>query len=237
MAESIIVDSDEPISVHAGEADRPHFYLRKEMFGTKTFRRKGKRRFCSKDHQNLFNEVRQANPKTTDAWSVAPLKDCPDCSKAKRKVCSDEHRKVFSDVLKANERAENAWMTEPRLKDCPDCVLVPRETVFEMVHPHYTVNEVGKFFFGRTAHWVRWRNRPSEHGDFPEGFFVVDGQLIEPQVTPSGFKVYDLAQIERIAHALAQNGGLTGEQLLKVVKLCIAEAAVWGVEVEDAEAQ
>lgn len=33
--------------------------------------------------------------------------------------------------------------------------------------PHYTVSELAKFFFGRSPHWIRWRER--------EGYFVLDG--------------------------------------------------------------
>lgn len=87
--------------------------------------------------------------------------------------------------------------------------------------PRFTISEVAKFFFGRSAHWVRWRER--------SGAFTFEGQPVGVHRTPKGARVYDLADVEKMAHALAAERHITGEELSNILKLALLEAKVWGV--------
>ncbi len=103
--------------------------------------------------------------------------------------------------------------------------------------PNYSVSEVAKFFFGRNAQWMRWRyssdarvspitGKPNvpKH---PHGYFVLDGEPLVPKTSPQGQRYYTLADVERMAHALAQNGVLSGIELNEVITLLKATAAIW----------
>jgi hypothetical protein len=81
--------------------------------------------------------------------------------------------------------------------------------------PMFTVSEVSKFFFGRSPHWVRWRER--------KGFFTLDGKDVSGHRTETGARAYTLGDVEMMSHALAQNGAINGSQLnhaLVLVKTC-----------------
>jgi len=86
--------------------------------------------------------------------------------------------------------------------------------------PHYSVSEVAKFFFGKSSHWVRWCER--------KGTFVFEGEEVGTQRTESGSRVYCLGDVEKMGHALASKGIITGAQLMNVMHLVYYEAKVWG---------
>jgi len=105
------------------------------------------------------------------------------------------------------------------------------------VAPNYSVQETAKFFFGRSSDWLRWRyesdevrdeegnvTRPARH---PHGFFVLDGKPLVPKKAPSGYRYYTLPDIERMAHALAQNGVIDGTELSMVIQLVKLTAQIW----------
>lgn len=90
-----------------------------------------------------------------------------------------------------------------------------------LVHePTYSISEVGKFFFAHPASWVRHLERT--------GKFSLDGQPIDITRTENGRRVYTLPDVEKMAHALAQNGYLSGEQLVNVLLQIQQQAKVWG---------
>jgi hypothetical protein len=93
--------------------------------------------------------------------------------------------------------------------------------------PNYTVQETAKFFFGRGSDWLRWRYRPAN--DYPDGYFVLNGTILTAKRTKTGNRYYTLADIERMAHALAQNHALDGEQLLVIIHLVLFQARVHGI--------
>lgn len=116
--------------------------------------------------------------------------------------------------------------------------------------PHFSVQEVAKFFFGNGPDWMRWRMRPDdkkvkgpdgkylrnpdgsfviEKGEYPEGYFVLDGKKIEPKRTEAGARYFTLADVERMAHALAQGGHIDGAQLTNIVVLVKTVAKVYGI--------
>jgi hypothetical protein len=104
--------------------------------------------------------------------------------------------------------------------------------------PSFSVQEVSKFFFGRNPDWLRWRYRSDERtlksgevrGEHAHGFFVLDGEPLEPKRTKTGYRYYSLADVERMAHALAQNGALDGMQLANIIALVRACAAIHHVK-------
>lgn len=92
--------------------------------------------------------------------------------------------------------------------------------------PTYTVQEAAKFFFGKGADWLRWRSKKTPEN--PEGFFILDGKPLPDHRTDAGFRYYTLADIERMAHALAQNGGIDGGTLNTIVKLVKSSCHLYG---------
>lgn len=106
--------------------------------------------------------------------------------------------------------------------------------------PHFSVQECSKAFFGRSSDWLRWRYRAdkprkNQTSVYPQGFFVLDGVPLEPKISEKGARYYTLPDIERMAHALAQNNVLDGEDLSHVLTIVKANAALHGVDTEDSE--
>ena len=104
--------------------------------------------------------------------------------------------------------------------------------------PNYSVQDAAKVFFARSADWLRWRGRPVHpHKEdqpctsrcHPDGYFVLDGVKIEEKRTEAGARVYTLADIERMAHALAQKEALDGRALTNVIMIVKWQARLYGV--------
>lgn len=115
---------------------------------------------------------------------------------------------------------ESVTVADPRLDD--------KRFIFEGIdtsrEPLFTVSEVAKFFFGRSAHWIRWQES-NEHF-----FLTIDGKQepVGTRRTDSGARVYTLSDVELIAHALAEHGAINGRQLNDVLLLASTSARVWG---------
>lgn len=77
--------------------------------------------------------------------------------------------------------------------------------------PRFSTSEVAKFFFARSPHWMRWRER--------KGDFVIDGQPVVPERTEANIRSYTLGDVERLAHALATNHAITTWQLMLALRL------------------
>lgn len=88
--------------------------------------------------------------------------------------------------------------------------------------PFYTVQETSKLFFGKGSDWLRWRYRPATN--HPEGYFTLDDLKLEPKRTEKGNRYYTLADIERMAHALAENNAIDGERLSVIIQLILLQA-------------
>ena len=106
------------------------------------------------------------------------------------------------------------------------------------LEPNFSVQEVAKTFFGRKADWLRWRyksdqnpRKPDLPAKHPHGFFVLDGEPLEPKTTEAGARYYTLADIERMGHALAQNGAIDGDTLEHVVEVCVNVALLHNIDV------
>lgn len=93
--------------------------------------------------------------------------------------------------------------------------------------PNFGTQETSKIFFAKGPDWLRWRYHPA--ADFPDGYFVLDGTILEPKRSNSDQRYYSLADIERMAHALAQNGAIDGERLMSIISLTLLSAHLYEV--------
>lgn len=115
---------------------------------------------------------------------------------------------------------EPVTVADPRLDD--------RRFIFEGIdtsrEPIFTVSEAAKFFFGRSAHWIRWQEA---NGHF---MLSMDGKQVPvgDRRTESGARCYTLTDVELIAHALAEHNAINGRQLNDVLLLASTSARVWG---------
>jgi hypothetical protein len=110
-----------------------------------------------------------------------------------------------------------------------DSVLDPDKLILEGVDmgefPTYSVGEVAKFFFAKSPHWIRWNEE--------RGFFTLDGQKVgttrtTPKVAKVGQRRFTLADVEKMAHALAEKGALPTHELRRTLHLVEAQARLWG---------
>lgn len=85
--------------------------------------------------------------------------------------------------------------------------------------PVFNVSEAAKVFFGKSAHWLRWQEE--------RGKLVLDGNAVGTRRTGSQARIYTLSDIEEVAHALAQNGGIDGTQLNLTIRMVELSARVW----------
>lgn len=90
----------------------------------------------------------------------------------------------------------------------------------QAANPHFSVSEVAKIFFARSSHWVRWREDDKVEG------FVLDGVVLKTPRTEQGARYYTLPYVERMAHALAQQGAISGAQLANTLTTVEAIAKV-----------
>lgn len=98
--------------------------------------------------------------------------------------------------------------------------------------PIFTVQEVAKFFFGKSSDWMRWRIQPdkppAKASDeekanwvprYPNGMLVLDGEPLPERRTKSNYRYYTLADVEKMAHALKQHNAIDGHTLNTAVSL------------------
>lgn len=118
-------------------------------------------------------------------------------------------------------------MSEPLVIADPELLAPPGQrfwTTAEMVdkkgRPTFTISEVSKFFFARTVYWARW----AQH----KGLLVLDGEPLEVPTTVAGAKAFRLYDVERMAHALAANGAIDGQQFARSVILVKTCGQNWG---------
>lgn len=82
--------------------------------------------------------------------------------------------------------------------------------------PTFRIAEVAKFFFARSADWMRWL--VSEHDDHGN-VFMLDGVELVTQRTASGSRTYTLPEIEKIAVALHVNGRINADQFRSTLNI------------------
>jgi hypothetical protein len=71
--------------------------------------------------------------------------------------------------------------------------------------PAFMVKETANVFFGMSPQWLRKHLRI--------GSTIVDGEDWQPERSDSNYRLFRLYDIERIAHALAENRVITGQHL------------------------
>ena len=112
-----------------------------------------------------------------------------------------------------------------------------------MYVPRFSVQEVSKVFFGQGPDWLRWRMRPDKpskrtgKSKHPEGFFLIDGVPMEfKRLSPTSDdpnqtrpRYYTLADVERMAHALCQQGIIDAIRLAHIVVMVRCCARLYGV--------
>jgi hypothetical protein len=119
--------------------------------------------------------------------------------------------------------AKDEWFPEQKIPQADGSIL----TV--LPKPTFTVAEVSKVFFAQDPDWLRWRLKKSAQN--PHGFFVLDGKpLPERRTTTStpGFRYYTLADVEKMAHALCQNGAIAGAELVHIITIVKAMLILYG---------
>lgn len=94
-------------------------------------------------------------------------------------------------------------------------------------YPNFAVQETAKCFFGKGPDWLRWRYRAAS--DYPDGYFVLDNVILLPKRTKKDLRYYTLADIERMAHALAINGAIDGEMLSNILEIVLQVAKLYDV--------
>lgn len=96
------------------------------------------------------------------------------------------------------------------------------------IKPTFRISEVGRFFFARSADWMRWLDGLATV-DEPHGVFTLDGKPLQIKRTASGSRVYTLADIERLAHALLEHDKIDGRQFAATIALVKWSAFNYGV--------
>lgn len=130
-------------------------------------------------------------------------------------------------IATPEEAVSDSFITKPEWfeeKTAVDAVTGKKTKV--LPHPTYTVAEASKFFFAQRADWLRWRLKKSDEN--PDGFFMLDGVPLADHRTDAGFRYYTLADIEHMAHALCQNGGIDGARLQQISVLIRTQCRMYG---------
>ena len=95
----------------------------------------------------------------------------------------------------------------------------PTKVVNDKIVPLFSTGETAKVFFAQTPYWLRWRER--------EGDTVLDGKKVKPKRSDSNIRQFNLADIEKLAHALRQNNALTTEQFIHALRVVQSVAVLF----------
>ena len=114
--------------------------------------------------------------------------------------------------------------------------------------PIFTVSEMSSFFFGKSNHWVRWLESLSEMEEDPDRpgkyrpvpgtkgmpFWFTDPatgerRRVGQRRNEKSARAYTLADVEEVAHALAQNSRISGTQLRHTLLLVQVSAELRGL--------
>jgi len=157
----------------------------------------------------------------------------------------DDQPLVISDADLLSPPDGQFWVHDEDFGTVPADLHKKGDCKTEKVWPNYSVQEVSKFFFGKNSDWLRWRYESDERvskktgmvttpARHPQGFFVLDGVPLEPKRdSRAGYRYYTLADVERMAHALAQNGALDGYELLHTLRMVKLSADMWRKRARD----
>jgi len=90
----------------------------------------------------------------------------------------------------------------------------------------FTVSDMARTFFNRSNHWIRWIESQGQ-------MFYTDPKTrkkreVGQRRNEKQARYYTLADIEEVAHALAQNGRISGTQLRQTLTLVRVSAEMRG---------
>jgi hypothetical protein len=93
---------------------------------------------------------------------------------------------------------------------------------FGLPVPWFQIEDLANVFFDKSKDWIRWLHRSAP--GYPDGHFVLDGEVLKPKRTRSGYRAYTLADVEKFARALHQGGRMNDKDLGEILNLIIAVA-------------
>ena len=134
-----------------------------------------------------------------------------------------------------------------------DVRLDPDQFLLEKVDvtkgPKFTVSQFGMIFFARSPYWVRWLE--DEHKNVLGGdpdcthvkavdgvneSLIVDGvcsncggHQVGMRKTGTGYRTYNLAEVEQFIHALLTNKAINGAQAINALHLVQTMAKIHGL--------
>jgi hypothetical protein len=136
---------------------------------------------------------------------------------------------VLSEEGLADERKfvmQDEWFKEQHIRQADGSIKVV------LPKPTFTVQEVAKAFFGVDPEWLRYRlgnERPNDPDNYARSMFYLDGELVGDRRTPSGFRYFTLADIEKMGHSLVQQGAMSAGRLGHVVMIIKYVAKMWQI--------
>jgi len=86
--------------------------------------------------------------------------------------------------------------------------------------PRLSVAQVARLFFDRTDHWLRLQEN--------KGYFTFNGEPFEVGRSHANARIYLLADIEMIIHALAQNHRISGQNAVLALMALSAIGKIHG---------
>lgn len=133
--------------------------------------------------------------------------------------------------------SELLTVTNPRLEQYGADLITDRVPLDKLLEePRYSISECAKFFFARSAHWIRHQESIDNAYFDPETpedkrpdrpAFVLDGERLTFHYTAHGSRHYTLADVEHMAHALAQNYRIDGSMLNNVLTIVEAQCRLY----------
>lgn len=104
-----------------------------------------------------------------------------------------------------------------------DPLLDPEKMIFDGIdtseYPLYSVGEMAKVFFARSASWARSHENA--------GHFDLDDKFIPRRRIAKNARYYSLSEIEQIAHGLAANQIISGARLRLVLTMIRSQGQLW----------
>jgi hypothetical protein len=112
-----------------------------------------------------------------------------------------------------------------------DASIDPHRFLFDKPQekPVFGAGEVAMFFFARTAPWFR----KAENRVIADGLIEARPSRGRNYPNSARWQYYNFYEIERLAHAFAESGIITGERLRLALKLLKAEGVLWRYLLED----
>lgn len=89
------------------------------------------------------------------------------------------------------------------------------------VVPTFTIASASEVFFGRSPDWLRGICQKAEKG---EDVLMLDEKVFTPPRADNGSRTFSLVDIERLAHALAENRKIDGDRFNATINIILLVA-------------